>query len=358
MKAIRFETQGGLAFTATLRKNVNNYFKEQNLSSKGGSTMIIKSVVMLSFYLVPYFILLFFSIPIWMIFTLSLMAGLGMAGTGMSVMHDAAHGTFSKRRWLNKGLSWTIYLIGGNVFTWKVQHNVLHHAYTNIEGFDEDIQTKAVIRLSKHAPVRRFHRFQHYYALFFYSLMTLSKLFADFRQLYRYNRSGITKQQNARPAAEFIKLVTTKCAYIFAAIGLLIIFTSVPWWIILIAFLIMHLTAGIFLSVIFQMAHVVVGTDQPLPDTNGSIENEWAIHELNTTMNFAPTNRFLTWVIGGLNFQVEHHLFPNICHVHYRKIAPIVERTASEFGLSYKRNETFTGAFRSHILMLKTLGKA
>jgi linoleoyl-CoA desaturase len=357
MKTVRFEPKSGLSFTATLRKNVNSYFKEHNISTKGDSRLIIKSAVMLLLYLSPYFLILLLPIPTWMVFVLAVLAGIGMAGTGMSVMHDAAHDTLSKRRWLNKVLSWTMYMIGGNVFTWKVQHNVLHHTYTNIEGFDEDIETKAVIRLSKHAPLRRFHRFQHYYALFFYSFMTLSKIVADFRQLYKYNRSGLTRQQNAHPAGEFVKLTATKAAYLFAGLGILLLFSPYAWWVVVVAFLIMHLTAGIFLSVIFQMAHVVQGTEQPLPAANGNMENEWAVHELNTTMNFAPNNRFLTWITGGLNFQVEHHLFPNICHIHYRKIAIIVERTANEFGLKYNSNHTFGGAFRSHMRMLKVLGR-
>ncbi|HEY6161606.1 MAG TPA: acyl-CoA desaturase [Bacteroidia bacterium] len=358
MRTVRFENRGRGGFTATLRKNVNDYFKEQNISTKGDWKMVLKSVVMLSFYLAPFFVILFVPVYPWMIFPLAVIAGMGMAGTGMSVMHDAAHDTFSKKRWVNKFLSWSMYLIGGNVFNWKLQHNVLHHTYTNIEGFDEDIATKAVIRLSRHAPLKRFHRFQHFYALLLYSLMTLSKLVSDFTQLYKYNRSGLTREQNANPKMEYLKLVATKAVYLFAAIGVLMLASGISWWMILLAFLVMHSTASMIMSMIFQLAHVVEGAEQPLPSEAGHMENEWTIHELNTTMNFARGNRFLTWLIGGLNYQVEHHLFPNICHMHYRKISPIVERTAIEFGLSYNSNPSFGKAIRSHMRMLKTLGKA
>jgi linoleoyl-CoA desaturase len=336
---------------------VNNYFKEKNISTKGDWKMLLKSAVMLTFYIAPYFVLLFLPVPGWMIFPLAILAGMGMAGTGMSVMHDAAHDSFSKKRWLNKLLSGTMYIIGGNVFNWKVQHNVMHHTYTNIEGFDEDIATKTVIRLSKHAPLKKFHRFQHWYALFFYSLMTLSKLFSDFRQLWKYNKSGITKQQNAKPSVEYMKLIGTKAVYIFSAIVILLLFTHLAWWLILLGFLVMHFTASMIMSVVFQMAHIVEGADQPLPGKSGNMENEWAIHELNTTINFSPQNHFLTWIIGGLNFQIEHHLFPNICHIHYRKISPIVERTAMEFGVNYNRNASFISAMGSHMRTLKTLGR-
>jgi linoleoyl-CoA desaturase len=357
MKTVRFENKGNRNFATALRKNINGFFKDKELSTKGDWRMMVKTAVMLSIYLAPFFMLLLFPLSAWMIFPLAVVAGLGMAGTGMSVMHDAAHDSFSHRRWLNKLLSGTMYLIGGNVFTWKVQHNVLHHTYTNIAGYDEDIKTKTVIRLSKHAPLRKFHRFQHIYGPFFYSLMTLSKLFGDFRQLWIYNKTGITVKQNSKPTSEFIKLIVTKAAYLVLAIGLILFFTNHSWWIVLLGFLVMHLTAGFILSVIFQMAHIVEDAHQPVPDEHGTVENEWAIHELNTTVNFSTGNRFLTWVTGGLNYQIEHHLFPNICHMHYRKISPIVERTAIEFGLNYNRNATFISAIRSHIRTLKMLGR-
>jgi linoleoyl-CoA desaturase len=129
------------------------------------------------------------------------------------------------------------------------------------------------------------------------------------------------------------------------------------WGFVLLGFLTMHLTGGGIMAIIFQMAHIAQEADQPLLNAEGNIENEWAIHELLTTVNFSRNNRVLGWYIGGLNFQIEHHLFPNICHVHYRKISPIVERTAKEFGLRYNLKPGFFGAIASHTRMLKVLGK-
>jgi linoleoyl-CoA desaturase len=356
MKTLKFVKDRG-QFTATLRKNVNDYFKEKGVSTKGNFKMVLKSIAMLSIYFAPFILMLTLPMSDWLIFPLSIVMGIGMAGIGMGVMHDAAHGSFSKKGSLNKLFSSTMYFIGGNTFNWKVQHNILHHTYTNIEGFDEDIEPKAALRLSKHLPLKKMHRFQHVYAFFLYFLMTISRTTNEFGQLIKYNKAGITKQLGSTPRREMIKLILTKAGYLLVIIGMPLIFSDFNWWLILIGFLIMHFTAGIFMTTVFQMAHLVEEAEQPLPDTEGLINNEWTIHELETTVNFGRKSHVFGWMIGGLNFQIEHHLFPNICHVHYKAISPIVERTAKEFGLRYNHNSTFFTAIGSHIRMLKALGK-
>lgn len=358
MKTIRFGNSDKRQFAATLRKNVNNYFKENDISAKGNSALIFKVTVMLSLYFVPYILMLTLDLSGWMMFPLTFLMGVGMAGIGMSVMHDAAHGALSRFGWVNNLLQSTMYMLGGNVFTWKVQHNLLHHTYTNIDGMDEDIDSKSMFRFSKHAPYKKLHRFQHIYALFFYSLMTISKLFRDFWRLHDYNKAGITKQQKASPRTEFVKMAVSKAVYLMLVIGLPILISGFSWWLVLLGFLVMHLTAGMIMSVVFQLAHVVEGADQPLPDEKGTIENDWIVHELHTTANFGRKSRIMSWFIGGLNFQIEHHLFPNICHIHYKKISPIVEQTAREFGYPYIVQPTFMSAMMSHMRLLKQLGKA
>jgi linoleoyl-CoA desaturase len=356
MHTIKFVAKDKGQFTATLRKNVNNYFKEKGISSKGNLQMAFKLVTMLACYIVPFLLVLTLPMSSWLIFPLSIAMGIGMAGIGMGVMHDAMHGSFSKKVWLNKLFGSTMYLIGGSSFGWKIQHNVLHHTYTNIEGFDEDIEPKGLLRLSSQAPLKKIHRFQHIYAFFFYCLMTLSRMAGEFSRLSKYNKAGLTKQQGACPAKEMRKLVITKIAYVLVTIGLPLMFSGFSWGLILLGFLTMHLVAGFIMSTVFQMAHLVENAKQPLPE-GGVISNEWMIHEMETTANFSRRSRWFGWLIGGLNYQIEHHLFPNICHVHYRAISPIVEQTAREFGVRYNVNRTFLGAIRSHIRMLRALGR-
>ena len=356
MQTIKFE-RDKTQFMSALRKNVNDYFKEKGISTKGNWKTAIKSVVMLSLYLAPFVLMLTVHMYGWMIFPLALIMGIGMAGTGMSVMHDAVHGSAAKKGWMNDLIGTTMYMLGSTTFNWKVQHNVLHHTFTNIDGMDEDIAGREVLRFSRHSPLKKIHRFQHLYAFFFYSLMTISKLVKDFTQLYHYNKSGITKQQNAKPKWEFTKLIGSKIIYFFTVLGLPLLLSDFTWWQILLGFVVMHCTAGLIMSVVFQLAHVVEDVDQPLPNSEGNIENEWAIHQLQTTSNFSRNNFFLNWFVGGLNFQVEHHLFPNICHIHYRKISFIVERTAREYGLPYNMKPSFISAVASHTRMLKELGR-
>ena len=356
MQTIKFERDKS-QFMSTLRKNVNDYFKEKGISTKGNWKTALKSAVMLSIYLTPFILMLTVPMYGWMIFPLAVIMGIGMAGTGMSVMHDGLHGSTSKKGWLNDLMGSTIYLLGSTTINWKVQHNVLHHTFTNINGMDEDIESKSALRLSIHSPLKKIHRYQYIYAFFLYSLMIVRKLVNDFFQLYRYNKQGLTKQQNRKPKWEYAKLISSKLIFFFTAIGFPLLFSDFTWWQILLGFVIMLCTGGFIMAIVFQMAHVVEGVEQPLPTSEGKIENEWAIHQLQTTSNFARNNHFINWFVGGLNFQVEHHLFPNISHIHYRKISFIVERTAREFGLPYNMHPSLGGAIASHTRMLKSLGR-
>lgn len=319
--------------------------------------MVIKSLTLISLYLLSYVAILTLPLNAWLLLPFALLMGIAKAGTGMSVMHDALHGSYSKSALVNKLMGNTIYMVGANAFVWKVQHNMFHHTYTNVHGLDEDINTKVVIRLSKHAPLRSFHRFQHIYVFLLYGFLTLHLFINDGMKLINYHRLGIVKKMKSNAGKEYFRLIGFKLLYLFFTLGLPLLFTSLLWWQVVIGFVLMHLTAGVILSTIFQMAHIVEGAHQPLPNEVGNIENAWAIHQLETTANFSRNSRILNWYIGGLNFQIEHHLFPNICHVHYRKISQIVEKTAEDFGLSYNIKPSFGHALQSHIRMLKMLGQ-
>jgi linoleoyl-CoA desaturase len=347
----KFEKQ----FAVTLRKNVNDYFKENHLSTKANFTMVLKTIVLVSLYIVPYVIIL--TAPMSPIIALGLviLMGVGIAGVGMGVMHDACHGSYSKKHWVNNLLGGTLYLLGSNVLNWKIQHNVLHHTYTNISGLDEDINEKGPIRLAEQSPLKWYHRYQFIYAFLFYGLMTIAKLINDFTNLFYYHKKGLVKSQNKKLVSEFIKMVFRKAAYLLIVLGLPIWLTDFKWYQIFFGFFIMHWVASIILSFVFQMAHVVEGAEQPALEEE--LNTDWYVHQLNTTSDFARNNKLLGWYVGGLNFQIEHHLFPNICHVHYSKIAPIVEKTAKEFGIPYNLKSSFGSAFMSHIQRLKDLGR-
>jgi len=344
-------------FADAVRKNVTDYFRQKGISTKGNAALVFQTIIMLSIYIVPFILILTIPMNLWVASFLVIIMGVGTAGIGMAVMHGAAHGSYSDKEWVNKLFASTMYALGGNVFTWKVQHNILHHTFTNINEYDQDIASKGPIRLSDHAPIRKIHRYQYIHAFFFYGMMTLLKIVRDFAQMAEFNKAGYARQQHSNPKVQYVKMILVKLTYFFVMIGLPILFTAFTWWQVLLGFVIMHWTTGLILSVVFQLAHVVEGLEQPVPAIGDLIANDWAVHELQTTSDFARNNRFLNWYIGGLNFQIEHHLFPHICHIHYPKIAPIVEKTAKEFGLSYNLKPTFRAALRSHIRRLKELGR-
>ncbi len=358
MNTIRFKSEATneIEFGKVLGKRVRAYFKENNISKYGGWVMYFKSFVMLSLYFVPFILLLTLNIQPWVAFLFVVIMGFGEAGIGMSVMHDATHGAYSKKTWVNSLAASSMFLLGSNTINWRIQHNLNHHSYTNIYNYDPDISTKAVIRLCDHAPVKGYMRFQQFYAFFLYGFMTFLKLFSEINIMIGYNREGVTQQMGANPKAELWKLILTKIIYLTFFISLPLIFTEYSIWQILLGFFIMHFVAGMIMSTVFQMAHVVMGVYQPLPK-NGVINCERLAHQLKSSSDFGQRSGLLSWYIGGLDFQVEHHLFPTICHIHYAALAPIVEKTATEFGLKYNSNRTFAHALVSHFNRLKELGR-
>jgi len=355
---VKFNQSGKTAFFQTLKSRIDKHFVAAGYSKHANAAMVVKTISMFVIYLAPFVVLLFLQ-PVWPVaLLLWIIMGIGMAGVGMSVMHDANHGAYSSNKTVNLIIGHTLNMVGGSVSNWKIQHNILHHTYTNISHLDEDIEDKGVLRFSPHTPARRALRFQHLYACAFYSIMTLYWLVVkDFVQFYKYGKSGMNQGHGSQSRTMFLlKIIGDKLLYYSVFIGLPIYF-QMPTWILVTGFLLMHFTAGIILTLIFQIAHSVEETVHPMPDEEGNIDNAWAIHQMETTMNFATKNRFLTWYLGGLNFQVEHHLFPSICHIHYPAIAPIVKQTAQEFGIPYLEKKTFSEGIASHFRLLQKLGK-
>jgi linoleoyl-CoA desaturase len=345
------------AFFSILRRRVDAYFTENKISKHGNRQMVIKTILLLSGHVLPFIALLIFQPPLPAALGLWAIMGFCHAGTGMCIMHDANHNAYSAKRKVNQFLGHTLNLLGGSVFNWKLQHNQLHHTYTNIITHDDDVQDKAFLRFSPHGQVKWYHRLQYLYAIPFYAILTLYwALLKDIVQFIKYTREGVNKNNKRQNTVLLLKIIADKVVYFFTFFFLPVYFLGIPFLEILCGFLLMHAISGIILTLIFQLAHAVEGTTHPLACDEGSIENSWAIHQLNTTVNFATDSKFLTWYLGGLNFQVEHHLFPAICHVHYPMLAPIVKATAKEFNIDYLENSTFSVALLSHFRMLKRFG--
>lgn len=345
-------------FYKELIRNVNDYFKSNQISKYGNRAMYVKTVFMFAIYFIPYSLLYFdFGLGLLSVFGLYFLMGIGKSGIGLSVMHDANHNSFSKNQKINKLMAYSMNVVGGSSINWKIQHNVLHHSYTNVHGHDEDINSPMFLRFSPHQKRYLIHKFQFIYSWFFYGFLTLGWIvYEDYGQLIGYSKRGLLKSQKTTFTKEFTILVLTKVAYMSYIILLPMIFGPAVWWAYLVGFVIMHYVAGFILSIIFQPAHVIEETHFPLGDESGKLSTGWAEHQLMTTCNFAGDSKLFTWFVGGLNYQVEHHLFPNICHVHYPKISKIVKETAEKFNLPYYSQPTFMAALIAHGKMLYRLG--
>lgn len=355
---IKFQNPEGSAFFQTLRKRVDDYFRETGLSRTANSQMVLKTIFMFTLYLTPYALMMSNLFNPWMSLLFYFIMGIGVAGIGLSVMHDANHGAYSSNTTVNRFMSYTMDVIGGSSFNWRIQHNVLHHTYTNIVGMDEDLSSGRVIRFSFQSEHKPHHKYQHIYGGFLYGLLTFVwAAYSDYTRLARYVKLGLVARVKANPTERFVKLVFVKMFYLTYALVLPIVLTDITWYQGLIGFFIAHYTAGMILSWIFQLAHVMEDNKMPIPDANGVIAQDWAIHQMETTANFGNSNKLLTWYAGGLNHQIEHHLFPGICHVHYPALSKIVKQTAQEYGVPYHAYDTFFGAAKAHIEFLRQLGQ-
>ncbi len=352
---VTFNNSTSREFSKTVKKRVDQYFEENDISKHANLQMVIKTIILLSVYLGSYALIISGQFSLGTMWALCVLMGIGMAGVGFSVSHDALHGAYSSNKYINRALGYTFDMLGANGYIWKITHNIIHHTYTNIHGHDEDLEVSEFIRLSPHSEHKPIHRVQHILAFFAYSLAMLFWVFVkDYKNFLKTNIGPYNDKTH--PTSEWISLFVTKALFYTYMLVLPMLLLDITWVHLLIGFTTVQLTAGLIIGIIFQLAHVVEGTDHPVPDEDNMIDEHWMIHEMVTTNNFARDNKALCWFVGGLNFQIEHHLFPKICSVHYPDISPIVEKTAKEFDIPYNHHETFFGAVASHYRTLKKFG--
>ena len=355
-QTIRFPNKAGKDFITELRENVENYFTEKHLSQYANFGMVIKTIALLGVYFGAYGLILSGIFQPWQMLLLCVVMGIGKSGIGFSIAHDAIHGAYSSKKWVNTLLGFSMNIIGGSAYVWKITHNFVHHTYTNIHGMDEDLEVTSLMRLAPTAKHKKIHRFQHLYFPLVYGLTTLSWVFSkDYKKM---SQKEIGPYKNTGHAAsEVVTLIISKAVYYTYTIVIPLLVLHIPVWQFLIGFLVMHMTAGIILGIVFQLAHVVEDIEYPAPDADGKMENAWAVHQMKTTSDFGRKNKLLNWYVGGLNFQVEHHLFTNICSVHYPAISEIVKHTAEKYNVPYNEHRTFRGAVRSHYNVLRYYGR-
>lgn len=355
-KKVKFINTSKSTFYATVRKRVDLHFQENSISEHANSLMWFKTIFFLGGLLSIYLLLLLGNFNSYINIGLAILLGMFGAFVGFNICHDAIHKAFSKHAKVNHILSFIFNLIGASPYVWNICHNIVHHTYTNIAGHDEDIDVApGLIRFSESESVNKIQRYQHFYAFALYSFAMLSWVFRkDFKKFFQ---KKIGEHAVIHPRAEYFKLFIYKGIYYFLFIGLPLLLMPITLWQFLIGFLTMQFAQGLVLGLVFQLAHVVEGTSFPFPDQQGNIEEAWAEHQMRTTANFSGDSKLAAFFCGGLNRQIEHHLFPKICHIHYPEIGKIVRKTALEFNLPYIESVTFSAALVSHYKTLRRLGK-
>jgi linoleoyl-CoA desaturase len=351
----KFTTQKQ-SFHADLKRRINGYFNENGISTTGNYKLYTKAAILLLSFTLIYIHLVFFTPAAIIAIPETVILGIVMAALSFNLMHDGAHGSFSNSRVLNAVAAHAWDVMGGSTFIWKMKHNIIHHSYTNVDGIDDDIDVKPWLRMSETQKRYKMHRFQYIYFWFIYPLTYLFMISVqDFLKYFRRRIGDMPlKKMNLIDHFDFWIF---KVLFVFLFIVTPIY--QVGFGSFIVGFLIFSLVNGFILSIVFQLAHTVENTSFPVPDAiTNRFEDEWAIHQIKTTANFATHNKFISWFVGGLNFQVEHHLFPKISHVHYPAISKIVRQACKDYGLKYIEYPKMRKAVASHVSFLKQMGKA
>lgn len=342
-------------FQAAIRKRVDDYFQSTGKRPRDCFAMYLKTAIILATLAISYILLVFVVQVWWLSLPVAVLLGLSMAAIGFNIQHDGGHHAYSDRPWVNKLMAMTLDLMGGSSYLWHWKHGVLHHTYVNLDEHDTDIDIGLLGRLSPHQPRRKFHRWQHLYLWPLYGLIAIKwQLYDDFHDAIA---GRLANQRIPRPKGwDLVIFLLGKATFFTLAFVIPLCLHS--WQMVFLHYLVIALVLGAVLSVVFQLAHCVEEAEFPLPDpTTLHVPKTWAEHQAETTVNFSRRSKIAHWLLGGLNFQIEHHLLPRVCHIHYPALSPVVEETCKEYGVRYTFHESFWDGVRSHYRFLKRLGR-
>jgi linoleoyl-CoA desaturase len=311
-------------FHKEVKRRVQDHFADRGVTRRGNCHMYLKTAVLLLWFGGSYALLVFWAATWWAAALLSFSLALAWAGIGFAVQHDANHGAYSSNRVVNRLLGMTLDVLGGSSYIWHWKHNISHHTYTNLDGADNDINVRPFARLCPAQPRNPIHRFQHFYMWALYGFLHPQWQVEDITQLLR---ARIGQRPFPRPRGwNLVQLISGKVAFVGWAFVVPALLHS--WWVVILFYATTSMVLGVVLSVVFQLSHCVEEAEFPGGD---QLPSAWAVHQVRSTIDFAQDNPILTWYLGGLNFQIEHHLFPRVCHVHYPRVAKIVRATCAEF---------------------------
>jgi len=340
---------------AELKRRVNLYLEEHAVIGTGNYKLFSKAIILISLLVLTYIHLVFFTPPAFYAILECILFGGLIAAIGFNVMHDGSHGSFSKYNWLNKLASSSISLLGASRFMWASKHVTIHHTFTNIDGVDDDIEVGALMRMAPTQKHYILHRFQHIYFWVLYMLLYIFWIFfADYKKYFSGKIGSV--EISKMSTAEHIEFWAVKLYHMAAFVIVPIYMVGWLYW--LVGFLVATLFAGFVLSIVFQLAHTVEDTSFPVAiQPENKMPDEFAAHQILTTANFATKSKLVSWLVGGLNFQIEHHLFPKVSHVHYPAISKIVKEACADFKLNYIEYPTVLSAIKAHFNYVKQMSK-
>lgn len=345
MATVSFEADKS-GFSDALKVRVSAHFKDREISTKATWRGWIKAWFFILGSVACYVALVFGSWPLPVLLGLCVLMAIFIAGVGFNVMHDAVHGNFGKKKWVNSLMSYSMELFGASSDMYRIKHATMHHTYTNVANEDPDIYESPIIRMAPHQRHMWIHRFQPIYATFLYGLLCFAWIYhGDFDRAYRKRVCSL--KMKPLTGGDYFKLFFFKGWHFFAGLILPTFFN--PFLSVLACYVLVMVITGVILSIVFQLAHIHERALHPLPDSvTGRISGGWERHQLLTSADFATRNRFVCFYLGGLNFQAIHHLYAGIHHDHYPAIQPIIVKTCEEFGVPYVEFRSVTAAVVSH----------
>jgi len=354
MSKVSFNNKNSV-FYSVLKFEVDKYFQQHHIKKTGNWKLFLKTGVLIPSAIMLYIAIIFFHLPIALVIVMAGLLGFTLASIGFNVMHDACHGSYSSHKWANNMMGLTMNALGGNAYIWKQKHNIIHHTYTNVDGMDDDIAKSPLIRQCDTQKWLPMHRIQHIYLPLVYSITSLAwALLTDFMKYFsgKVHQTGMQKMDTK----EHVIFWVSKVLYLSVYVLIPLFFLGPIGW--LLFFAAMHVVEGLTLAIVFQLAHVVEHTEFEVVTVDPKvIESEWAVHQVKTTANFANNNKIISWLVGGLNFQIEHHLFPRVSHVHYPAISKIVKSVCEKYGMPYHQYPTMISAVASHFRFMRQLGR-
>jgi linoleoyl-CoA desaturase len=349
--AERMRFHGAGAFSRLLDERADAILADAAAIRRAYRILWAKSALVIAWTVVSYLLLLEVTTTPPAVIAASVSLGLAAAGIGFCIMHDANHGAFARNRTVNRLATYSLDLIGGSSYVWRVKH-LAHHTYTNVADHDPDIDALPFARFEPTQTRRPWHRFQHVYMWALYALVTVRwQMVTDFTFLAR---GSVGRSRFRRPRGWDLAGFAAGKAFFLVWAVLLPLQLHSPGHVLLV-FAIVSAVASLALTVTFQLSHCLEEA-VTLGSETGPETPEWHVHQVLATSDFAPRNRLIRWYVGGLNHQIEHHLFPRVPHTLHPQLADIVRRTANECGMQYTAHPNTWTALRSHTRWLRQMG--